>query len=102
MEHTTNRQGLGPDPSKGGGNVVSIASARHRRPRNVRRTGRSASPDALDLEGLDLERMSSGARELYWFNVNRHARRLFLASSDASIMSPRSSPTPGSIRLRQP
>ena len=86
MEQTTNHQGLGSDASKGGGNVVSIAAARHRRPRTVRRTGRPASHHGLDLEGLDFDRMSSGAREVYWFNVNRHARRLFLASSDASIM----------------
>jgi hypothetical protein len=89
MEHTTNRQGIGADPTKGGGNVVSIAAARHRRPRSVRRNARNVTADGLDLEGLDVDRMSSGARELYWFNVNRHARRLFLASSDASIMSAR-------------
>ncbi len=89
MEQTTTTPGTNSDPRKGGGNVVSLADARTRRPRFARRTPRPAG-DSLDLEGLDVDRMSQGARELYWFNVNRYARRLFLASSDASIMSARS------------
>jgi len=89
MEQTTSNPGKPLDPSKGGGTVVSIADARNRRPRFIKRPGKPA-PDALDLDGLDLDRMSQGARELYWFNVNRYSRRLFLAASDASIMSARS------------
>lgn len=89
MEQTTTNPGNHLDPSKGGGTVVSIADARNRRPRFVKRAPRLVTGE-LDLAGLDLDRMSQGARELYWFNVNRYSRRLFLASSDASIMSARS------------
>ena len=89
MEQITSNPGTTSDPNKGGGTVVSLADARNRRPRFAKRTTKLAS-DALDLEGLDLDRMSHGAQELYWFNVNRYSRRLFLASSDASIMSARS------------
>ena len=68
-----------------------MADARTRRPRFTKRVPqRPTGGDALDLEGLDVDRMSQGARELYWFTVNRYARRLFLASSDTSIMSARS------------
>jgi hypothetical protein len=89
MEQTTTTPGNTSDPTKGGGTVVSLADARQRRPRQTKRMPKPAS-DSLDLVGLDLDRMSHGARELYWFNVNRYSRRLFLASSDASIMSARS------------
>jgi len=90
MEQTTTNPGNRSDSSKGGSTVVSLADARHRRPRQIKRASARPAPDALDLVGLDLDRMSHGARELYWFNVNRYSRRLFLAASDASIMSARS------------
>ena len=40
----------------------------------------------LDLRSIDFERMTQSAREHFWFNLNRYARRLYGAASDISVV----------------
>jgi len=69
-----------------GRNIVSLAAARARLRLRKKGTERPQTAPAegglLDLEGLDLDRLTPGARQLYWFNVNNYARHLFAAASD--------------------
>jgi hypothetical protein len=73
-----------PDPQAG--QVYSLAAARLRkhRARHATEKPRPTELVALDLRGLDLDRMTSGAREHFWFNLNRYARQLFGAASELS------------------
>jgi hypothetical protein len=70
-------------------NVVSLASARARL--RVRRAGADRAhapaldPAQLDLEGIDLDRLTTGARQLYWFNLNNYARHLFASAADIAF-----------------
>lgn len=72
-----------------GRNVVSLMAARARLRLRKRATEKPQSAPAdggqLELEGLDLDRLTPGARQLYWFNVNNYARHLFAAASDCSV-----------------
>lgn len=79
-----------PTGKGAGGNVVSLASARsrlraHSKPRV---TPVSTPPDLeqIDLEGLDFDRLTPGARQLYWFNINNYARHLFASASDIAAV----------------
>jgi hypothetical protein len=73
-----------------GGSVVSLASARNRLRAHPSRPNKAGvAPDALeqvDLEGLDFDRLTPGARQLYWFNVNNYARHLFASASDIAAV----------------
>lgn len=73
-----------------GGSVVSLASARNRLRAHPARASKAAvAPEALeqvDLEGLDFDRLTPGARQLYWFNVNNYARHLFASASDIAAV----------------
>jgi hypothetical protein len=73
-----------------GGSVVSLASARNRLRASATRQRKAAgTPDSLeqvDLEGLDFDRLTPGARQLYWFNVNNYARHLFASASDLAAV----------------
>lgn len=78
--------------SAGTGRVVSLASARARK-RMRALAAREAKPqpalpvfEQVDVEGLDLDRLTPGARQLYWFNVNNYARHLFASASDISTV----------------
>jgi hypothetical protein len=74
----------------GGPNVVSLASVRARRKLrslSARRDKTPASPlafEQIDLEGLDFDRLTPGARQLYWFNLNNYARHLYASAADVS------------------
>ncbi len=73
--------GVAPDLAK----VISLAVARNRR---YRRTQAKATPvelEQLDLRGVDLDRMTPEAREHYWFNLNKYARHLYVASCELSM-----------------
>ena len=69
--------------------VVSLAAARAKmrtRQKDVERSPATAPDTAqLDLEGLDLDRLTPGARQLYWFNLNNYARHLFAAAADIAV-----------------
>ena len=69
--------------------VVSLAAARARLRLRKKPADKSQTAPAdlgqLELEGLDLERLTPGARQLYWFNVNNYARHLFAAASDYAV-----------------
>jgi len=67
--------------------VVSLAAARMRRARR-NKTERPMPPElvGLDLRAIDFERMTQSAREHFWFNLNRYARRLYGAASDLSVI----------------
>jgi hypothetical protein len=73
-----------------GGSVVSLASARNRlRTHSKPLTKPAAVPvdlEQVDLEGLDFDRLTPGARQLYWFNVNNYARHLFASASDIAAV----------------
>jgi hypothetical protein len=67
--------------------VLSLAAARLKRARRKR----AEQPVPLELAGLDLravdmDRMTVAAREHFWFNLNRYARRLYGAASDLSAL----------------
>jgi hypothetical protein len=70
-------------------NVVSLAGARARlrtrKPGTERASAVPTDAAPLDLEGLDLDRLTPGARQLYWFNLNNYARHLFAAASDLAM-----------------
>lgn len=76
----------------GGSTVVSLASARARRRQRglaERQSKSSSSPltfEQIDLEGLDFDRLTPGASQLYWFNLNNYARHLFASASDISAV----------------
>ena len=65
--------------------VVSLAVARNRRANRNRPRPTLAELEALDLRGVDLDRMTPEAREHYWFNLNKHARHLYVAACDLSM-----------------
>ena len=70
-------------------NVVSLANARARLRVRKPETDRAQRPALdtaqLDFEGLDLDRLTPGARQLYWFNLNNYARHLFASAADIAI-----------------
>lgn len=70
-----------------GGQVYSLAAARLRRAR-LRQGPEKPIPaelTALDMRGVELERMTRSAREHFWFNLNRYARQLFGAANELCI-----------------
>jgi hypothetical protein len=73
-------------------NVVSLATVRARkriRALSSRKDANAAMPatfEQIDLEGLDLDRLTPGARQLYWFNLNNYARHLFASASDIAAV----------------
>jgi hypothetical protein len=73
-----------------GGIVVSLASARNRLRSHPAHHNTPASAPAdfeqIDLEGLDFDRLTPGARQLYWFNVNNYARHIFASASDIAVV----------------
>jgi len=88
----TGQAALEPTGRGAGASVVSLASARdrlrsHSTPRN--KPAHAPSPadlEQVDLEGLDFDRLTPGARQLYWFNVNNYARHLFASASDIAAV----------------
>lgn len=80
----------GPLGAPRGRNVVSLAAARARLRlrKNMPLKPHQPAPadiEQLELEGLDLDRLTPGARQLYWFNINNYARHLFAAAADFAI-----------------
>lgn len=72
------------------GNVYSLANARRRREtrahsERIKRTPDMAVYDAIDLTGVDLDRLTPGARQLYWYNLTNHARFIFASASDGAM-----------------
>lgn len=81
----------GPSGKGPGGSVVSLASARnrlrsHAKPRTHKAVPAPETLEQVDLEGLDFDRLTPGARQLYWFNVNNYARHLFASASDIAAV----------------
>jgi hypothetical protein len=81
-----------PEPAgkAAGAIVLSLASARNRL-RSHPKPGNKPLPPAadfaqVDLEGMDFDRLTPGARQLYWFNVNNYARHLFASASDVAAV----------------
>ena len=70
--------------------VVSLAAARNRLRSHTNRRPKTAAVPAeleqVDLEGLDFDRLTPGARQLYWFNLNNYARHLFASASDIAAV----------------
>ncbi len=67
--------------------VVSLAAARVRREqRRKQQPPPQSLPEltGLDLRGVDMERMTPSAREHFWFNLNRYARRLYGGACERS------------------
>jgi len=79
-----------PDGNGAGGIVVSLASARNRLRSHPKQRNNpvTALPDfeQVDLEGFDFDRLTPGARQLFWFNVNNYARHLFASASDIAAV----------------
>lgn len=73
------------DASPHGPQVFSLAAARLKR-RAAKNADKATLPElaGLDLRGVDLERMTESAREHFWFNMNRYARRLYGAAGELS------------------
>lgn len=72
------------------GNVYSLATARRRRAVKQRTERTNPTPDitefdTIDLTGVDLDRLTPGARQLYWYNLTHYARFLFASASDGAI-----------------
>jgi len=65
--------------------IISMAMARNRRSERNRPRPELPELQDLDLRGVDLDRMTPEAREHYWFNVNKYARHLYVASCDLSM-----------------
>jgi hypothetical protein len=86
----TGQAGIEPAGKGAGGSVVSLASARNRLRSHTKAHGKAAATPAdleqVDLEGLDFDRLTPGARQLYWFNVNNYARHLFASASDIAAV----------------
>ena len=89
-ETSTGQPVLEPAGKAAGGSVVSLASARNRlrgHPKSRNKPAPTpADAEQVDLEGLDFDRLTPGARQLYWFNVNNYARHLFASASDLAAV----------------
>ena len=77
-----------PESSSNG--VYSLAAARARRvARSAEerrdRMGVPAELRGIDLRGIDLERVSSPARERFWFEINRFTRNLYATATNLAI-----------------
>ena len=83
------RTAASADPAPNG-QVFSLAAARLRRLRERHATEKPFPLEltALDMRPLELDRMTRGAREHFWFNLNRYARQLFAAASELSLAEP--------------
>ena len=89
---TAPRSAAGSNTAERRRNVVSLAGARARlrtrKPGTERANALPTDSAPLDLEGLDLDRLTPGARQLYWFNLNNYARHLFASASDIASGKP--------------
>lgn len=83
---TNSRKASKTEPASDKPQVTSIAAARMRRTQK-NKSQRPMPPElvGLDLRAIDMERMTPSAREHFWFNLNRYARRLYGTASDLSV-----------------
>lgn len=81
---------VGKEAGTRGGNVVSLKQARRRREYRERQARLKNAPpasayDGVDVTGVDLDRLTPGARQLFWYDVTNYARHVYASASDAAI-----------------